>query len=454
MKKFDAAVIGYGKGSKNLVPSLASAGMKVAFIEKSDRMYGGTCPNTGCVPTKFLVNRSELAEVKGFAGFEEKAAWYAQAIKDKKALREMILGKMYGAATNISGAEFFHAAASFVSARELHLEGPGIDENIMADRIIIDTGSYPFIPPIDGINESKRVYTSEGMLDLEGLPRRLVIIGGGNIGLEFASFYRRFGSDVIILQDLADFMPAEDEDMAKCVREAMEERGLKMEFGVKVLSVNDGPSGATVKYSVKGEERAADGDAVLISTGRRPFTKGLNLDAAGVNITPRGFIAVDERLRTSAPNVWAMGDVAGSPQFTYISLDDSRVILSDINGGSRTTDRLVPYSVFLSPSLSRVGLTEKAALAAGHRVKTAVLSPKSIPRCHTLGKYTGMLKAAVDADTGAILGVSLFCEESHEMINTVKLAMDCKLPYTALRDTIFTHPVMTEALNDLFAMIK
>ena len=455
MKKFDTVIIGFGKGGKTLATTLASRGESVALVEKSDKMYGGTCPNVGCVPTKFMVAKSEISEIKRFSSFFEKAKFYSETVAAKKALRGKILGKMFGIMDGNPRITLYTAEANFVSPKELKLTGKGVDETISGDKIVIDTGSYPFIPPIDGITNSKNVYTSEGMLDLESLPRKLVIIGGGNIGLEFASFYRKFGSEVTVLQDLATFMPNEDDDIAAAVKESMETAGIKFEFGVVVTSVKDTEQGAKVSYTVNGEKREAVGNAVLISTGRKPATEALNLAAAGIKVTPRGTIEVDEHLRTNVPGVWAIGDAAGSPQFTYISLDDFRIIFSDMTGGTRTTkDRLVPYSTFVEPPLSRVGLTEKAAKEAGYRVKVASTPVTGLPRSHVLSKYVGLLKAVVDVDTDMILGVSLFCEESHEMVNIVKLAMDCKLPYTSLRDMIFTHPIMSEALNDLFGSIK
>lgn len=455
MKKFDAVIIGFGKGGKTLATDLASRGMKVAMIEKSDKMYGGSCPNVGCVPTKFLVNKSEISRIKDFKSFDEKAEFYAAAIAEKKKLREMILGKMFSMLDGNPNVTLYTGVGRFVSASEVEITGKDFKETVSADKIVVDTGSTPFVPPIEGLRESKNVYVSEGMLELEKLPKRLVIIGGGNIGLEFASIYRRFGSNVTVLQDLTEFFPNEDDDVAKCIRETMDAEGVKFEFGVKISSVRDTDGGTVVSYSVDGEERSAAGDAVLVSTGRKPNIELLNLEAAGIRTTPRGAIETTKTLRTSNPRVWAIGDVAGGAQFTYISLDDYRIVLSDMTGGARTNeDRSIPYCVFLSPSLARVGLTEKAARAQGYNIKTASLSPRSVPRCHSTGRYTGILKAVVDADTDMILGASLYCDEAHEMINLVKFAMDCKAPYTALRDHIYTHPVMTEALSDLFMNVK
>ena len=455
MERFDVIVIGFGKGSKVLTSALAAQGRRVALVEKSDKMYGGTCPNVGCVPTKFLVNRAEMVRIKGFTSFEEKAAFYGQSIRDKKELRKRILSKLFNIFGGNPNITLYTGTAKFVSPKEIEVSGKDFTAAITADKIIIDTGSAPFVPSIEGLKECRCAYVSEGMLDLERLPKRLVVIGGGNIGLEFSSFYRQFGSEVTVLQDLPAFFPNEDDDVAAVVKETMEAQGIELIAGVNVLSVKDEGEGAAVKYIVGGDEKEVKCDAVLVSTGRVPNTRELNLGAAGVETTSRGTIAVDERMRTTASGIWAIGDVAGSPQFTYISLDDARIVMNDLNGGGRTSaGRNVPYSVFLTPPLSRVGLTEKAALAEGYKIKTAVIPVTGLPRSHVLGKYTGMLKAVVDADSGLILGAALYCEESHEMINIVALAMNAKLPYTVLRDMIITHPVMSEALNDLFAAVK
>ncbi|MDO5115329.1 MAG: FAD-dependent oxidoreductase [Synergistaceae bacterium] len=455
MEKFDAIVIGFGKGGKTLAAALAAQGSKVALVEKSDKMYGGSCPNVGCVPTKFLVNRAELSRIKELPDFERKAAFYAGAVRDKKRLREKILDKMFNIFDSDPQITLYTGTAKFTSPSEIEVTGRDYSASLTAEKIVIDTGALPFIPPIEGLAECPVAYSSEGMLELEKLPRRLVVIGGGNIGLEFASIYRRFGSEVTVLQDLPGLFPNEDEDVAAAVTKTLEEQGINFVFGVKILSVENESGGAVVKYAAGGKEASVKCDALLVSTGRVPNTGELNLQAAGVETTPRGAIVVDERMRTTAPGIWAIGDAAGSPQFTYISQDDARIVLDDFNGGDRkSTGRNIPYSVFLFPPLSRVGLTEKEALAKGYEIKSAVMPVTGLPRSHVLGSYTGMLKAVVDAKTGLILGAALYCEESHEMINIVTLAMNAKLPYSALRDMIFTHPVMSEALNDLFSAVK
>ena len=327
-------------------------------------------------------------------------------------------------------------------------------EVIYGERIFINTGSVPVLPKIAGIQESRHVYLSETMLALAELPEQLTIIGGGYIGLEFASMYAQFGSAVTVLQHSQAFIPREDDDVAAAVQEELTRRGVRFVFGAEIERVVDEADRTVVHYSLAGQGQRQLADAVLVATGRRPNTEGLQPEAAGIELLPQGGIRTDAQRRTNVPHIWAMGDVAGGLQFTYVSLDDFRIVRAALTGGSyRDEGRNIPYSVFITPSLSRVGLTEKEAKKQGFDAVSAVLPAAAIPKAHVLKEPYGMLKATVDRQTKQILGASLFCEESYELINLVKLAMDAHLPYTVLRDQMFTHPTMSEALNDLFGKI-
>ena len=295
--------------------------------------------------------------------------------------------------------------------------------------------------------------TSEGLLKQTKLPDQLVIIGGGYIGVEFASLYADFGSKVTIIQNGSRFLPREDADIADAVRENLASRGVELLTNTDVVSVTEKGGKAVLSVMADGAARELYADTVLVATGRKPNTKNLGLENAGVELTARGGVVTDEHLRTTAPNIYAMGDVVGGLQFTYISLDDYRIVRSAVLGdGSYTTDKrgAVPYSVFLNPPFSRVGMSEQEAKDKGYSVKVAKLPAAAIPKALVVEQPSGVLKAIIDEKTGLILGAHLFCEESHEIINTVKLAMDAKLPYTVLRDMVFTHPTMSEAFNDLF----
>lgn len=452
--KYDAVIIGFGKGGKTMAGALGAAGKKVALIEKSDRMYGGTCINVGCIPTKSLVYRAGLAAAKG-GSFEEKAAAYKAAMEQKEDLTTRLRGKNYQKLDSNPNITVIDGTASFQSPHVVEVEKDGKTFQVEGEQIFINTGSSAFIPPIEGLKGNPYVYTSEGLLNLTELPSRLVIIGGGYIGVEFSSIYASFGSKVTILQDGDIFLPREDEEIAGAVRESLESRGIRVMTGVKVKALEQAEGKALVAVDNGKEVQKLEAEAVLVATGRRPNTAGLNLEAAGVEIGPRGGIVTDDSLTTTAPHIYAMGDVRGGLQFTYISLDDFRIVKSKVLGdGSYTLKKrgAVPYSVFLIPPFSRVGLSEKEAVEKGYKVKVARLAASAIPKAQVLEQPAGLLKAVIDEETGLILGAHLFCQESYEMINMIKLAMDAKVPYQVLRDTIYTHPTMSEAFNDLFAV--
>ena len=455
MRKVDAAVIGFGKGGKALAGALAAAGKTVALVEKSPKRYGGTCINVACIPTKSLVHSAALSAAQG-GTFDERAARYAAAIDEKDRVTGLLRGKNYHKLADLPNVEVVDGTASFVDATHLEVERPdGMREAIEAEQVFVNTGARPFVPPIPGV-DGPRVHVSETLLDVRTLPERLVVIGGGYIGMEFASLYANFGSQVTVVQDGEEFLPREDAEIAAAVLASLEARGIRVVRGADVRRIDDGPDEALVTVAADGAEERLPADAVLVATGRRPNVAGLNLEAAGVELTGRGAVRTDEHLRTTAPHIWAMGDVVGGLQFTYLSLDDFRIVRDDVLGdGARTTANrgTVPYSVFLDPPFSRAGMTEQEARAAGLNVKVAKLPAAAIPKAQLLQKPTGLLKAVIDADTDLVLGVHLFCEESYEMVNTAKLAMDAGLPYQVLRDAVYTHPTMSEAFNDLFAQV-
>lgn len=447
--KYNDVVIGFGKGGKTIAGALANAGRKVALIEKSDKMYGGTCINVGCIPTKSLVHSAKNAVSGCVSG--KKA--YEEAITRKTKLVESLRGKNFQKLDMNPNVTVINGTAGFLSANEVEVTTKEGTITIESERFFINTGSSPFIPPIKGMEGNPYVYISETLLDLETLPDRMVIIGGGYIGVEFSSIYADFGVKVTILQDGAVFLPREDAEIAEAVRKNLEKRGVQVLTEVKVQEIIEAKGYAEVMIGTKEGTKSLPAEAVLVATGRRPNTSGLNLEAAGVQVNDRGGIVTDQSRKTTAPHIFAMGDVVGGLQFTYISLDDYRIVASKVLGDSSyTLDKrgAVPYSVFLNPPFSRVGMSEKEALAAGYHVKIAKLPAAAIPKAQVLEQPEGLLKAVIDADTGKILGAHLFCEESHEIINLVKLAMDADVDYTILKNMIFTHPTMGEALNDLF----
>lgn len=449
---YDAVIIGFGKGGKTLAGALGTAGRKVALVEQSSKMYGGTCINVGCIPTKYLVLQARQTALHG-GSFAERSEAYRKAISGKEVLTGNLRAKNFNKADSNPNVTVITGKAKMTAPHEVEVVMEAGTEILEADQIFLNTGSQPFIPPIEGLKENPYAYTSEQLMELRELPEKLVIIGGGYIGVEFASIYADFGSKVTMLQDGERFLPREDEEIAGAVRANLTDRDVTVMTGVQVVSVEESGTRAVISVKEGGQMVRLEADAILVATGRRPNTADLGLENAGVELNARGGVIVDDSLRTTAPHIYAMGDVVGGLQFTYISLDDFRIVRSAVLGdGSYTLKErgAVPYSVFLNPPFSRVGMSEKEALDKGYRVKVGKLMVAAIPKAQVTGQLSGMLKAVIDEETGLILGAHLFCDESHEMINLVKLAIDAKLPYTVLRDTIYTHPTMSESFNDLF----
>ena len=445
MKMYDVIVIGFGKAGKTLAGQLGKQGKKVALIEKDNGMYGGTCINVGCIPSKRLITEAATAPKSDFAS---KAAYYKKAIEGKRALTGALNQANYNKLIQ-AGVEVIDGMASFVDATHVEVKTKDGVLQLEGKQFVINTGATSVIPGIPGVKDSDKVYTSESMMDLDELPEKLTIVGGGYIGLEFAAMYANFGSKVTVVQDIDVFLPREDKDIADNIRSVLEAKGIEIVTGAKTTKIE----GATLYYTVGDTDTVLEGDAILMATGRRPNTDGLEAQKAGIALSDRGAVVTDEHLRTNVPNIWAAGDVCGNLQFTYISLDDSRIIMSDMSGkGDRTTQNrgAFSYSVFIDPPFSRVGLSESEAKAKNIEYRVMNLQSAAIPKAKVLRKPEGVLKALVGADD-QILGVQLFCAESHEMINLVKMAMDNNLKYQVLRDFIYTHPTMSESLNDLFA---
>ncbi|RGY12766.1 pyridine nucleotide-disulfide oxidoreductase [Bacteroides caccae] len=456
MNAFDVIIIGFGKGGKTLAAEFAKRGQKVAIIERSDKMYGGTCINIGCIPTKTLVHQAKMASALKDATFEERSEFYRNAVSVKESVTSALRNKNYHNLADNPNVTVYTGIGSFVSADVVAVRTATEEIRLTSKQIIINTGAETVIPPIEGVAGNPFVYTSTSIMELADLPRRLVIIGGGYIGLEFASMYASFGSQVTVLESYPELIAREDRDIAASVKETLEKKGIVFRMNAKVQSVNRVEDKAIVTFadSQTSEVFVLEADAVLLATGRRPNTKDLNLEVAGVEVDVRGAIIVDEYLKTTNPNIRAVGDVKGGLQFTYISLDDYRIVREDLFGDKerRTGDRNpVSYSVFIDPPLSRVGLNEEEARRQNRDIIVKKLPVMAIPRAKTLGETDGLLKAIIDKNTGKILGCVLFAPDFGEVINTVAVAMKTGQDYTFLRDFIFTHPSMSEALNDLFS---
>lgn len=456
MKKYDAVIIGFGKGGKTLAAAMAGHDWSVAMIERSDKMYGGTCINIGCIPTKALIHSAALAGAGHPLGFEQRRAYYKESIAAKTSLVDLLREKNYRKLADDARIDVYTGEGSFVSPNVVAVKNADDTQEITGRHIIINTGAETVIPPIEGIARSRRVYTSTTIMELEELPRRLVIVGGGYIGLEFASMYASFGSQVTVLEGFAELIPREDRDIAQNVRDVLERKGIVFHLNAKVESLHDTDNGATISVieAQTGQRYGLEADAVLLATGRRPATASLNLAAAGVETDSRGAIRVDERLHTTAPHIYAVGDVTGGLQFTYVSLDDYRIVRDELFGdaGRSTANRgPVPYSVFIDPPLSHVGMHEAEARRAGLDIRVNKIAVSTFPRSQILGSAEGTLKAVIDAETDLILGCTLFGPASSEVINTVALAIRHGVKARELSGSIYTHPSMSESLNDLFA---
>ena len=455
MKQYDAIIIGFGKAGKTLAAELSNRGWQVAVVERSSMMYGGTCPNIACIPTKTLVHEAGIAALLYHDDYPKQANLYKQAIGRKNRLTSFLRNNNYERLSKRPNVTVYTGEGSFVSANIIKVALPEGDIELQGKEIFINTGSTPIIPAIDGIKESQKVYTSTTLLDLNVLPQRLIIVGGGYIGLEFASMYAEFGSKVTLLEGGNRFMPRNDQDIANSVKEVLEKKGIEIHLNARAQSIHDTNDGVTLTYSdvSDGTPYSVDGDAILIATGRKPMIEGLNLQAAGIGVDAHGAIVVNDQLRTTVPHVWAMGDVKGGPQFTYLSLDDFRIIRDQLFGDKKRDigDRdPVPYAVFIDPPLAHIGLTEEEALKRGYSFKVSRLPATSVVRSRTLKQTDGMLKAIVNDHSGKIMGCTLFCAEAPEIINIVAMAMKTGQHYTFLRDFIFTHPSMSEGLNELF----
>ncbi|WP_235539037.1 FAD-dependent oxidoreductase [Nocardioides sp. Soil796] len=444
----DVLVVGWGKAGKTLAGALGRAGQRVVMVEQSDEMYGGTCINIGCVPTKALVHQAE-----GRREGDDPQAWFTDAVAFRDTLIGKLRAKNYEMLDVVDTVTALTGRATFVDEHIVEVTGGDDVLRVRADTIIVNTGSVPVLPDLPGLVDNPVVHTSTTLQHVHPLPAELVVVGGGPIGLEFAGMFARFGSHVTVLDRGARLLMREDEDVADAVRGSLEEVGVTFVQGAKVTAID----GAVVRHEVDGEDREITADAVLVAVGRRPATDGLGLDAAGIDVTEKGAIAVDEHLRTSRPHVFAVGDVNGGPQFTYVSYDDHRIVLDQLTGsGTRTTgDRVaVPTTTFLTPPLGRVGVTEAEAREQGRTVQVAVKPVAAIaamPRPKIVGETHGLIKFVVDADTDEVLGAALFCIDAQELVNLVALAMRAGVTASQLRDGIWTHPSSTESFNEVLA---
>ncbi|MEH2233857.1 MAG: mercuric reductase [Nostoc sp.] len=465
---YDDIIIGGGKAGKTLAPALVADGRKTALVERSLNMIGGGCINIACIPTKTMVASANVANtVRNSAAYGVKANTpivnLAEVIQRKRSVvqsaREMNLHNLETALNN----NLIIAEARFVAPKTIAVTTTeGNNRLLTAERLFINTGTRPLIPSIPGLTEVEFL-TSESIMELEYLPEHLIVLGSGYIGLEFAQMFRRFGSRITVIGQNEQILSQQDPDIAIAVQTLLEKDGIEFLLKAKVLRIDRTGNETILQIQVADRSLSLQGSHLLVAVGRAPNIESLNLAAAGVATDTRGFIQVNDRLETNVPGIWALGDINGGPQYTHISLDDYRIIKTNlIDGGDSPLerlrqrsrgDRLVPSCLFIDPELAHVGLTETEAQQQGYAIRVAKVDASAVPRARTLGQTDGLLKAIVDTETGRILGCSLLCHEAGEVISTVQMVMQAQMPYTVLRDGILTHPTMTEGLNILFSKL-
>ncbi len=456
---YDAIVIGAGQSGGPLSTALARAGWKTALIEREH--VGGTCVNEGCTPTKTMVASARVAYLarRGADYGVHNGPVTVEMTRVRQRKRDIVDSFRNGSQRRIEsteGVDLLMGEASFTGTKVLEVRlNNGEIRQLTANAIFLDTGDRPTKPAVDGL-ESISTLDSTSIMELDTVPEHLLVLGGGYVGLEFGQMFRRFGSQVTIVQRGAQLLAREDGDVAEEVAKILREDGIEILLEAAALHAEQGTSGKIqLTVGTPTAERTLTGSHLLVAAGRVPNTDWLNLAAIGVKTDKRGYIQVNEWLETNVPGIYALGDVKGGPAFTHISYDDFRIIRTNLLEGGNVTikDRLVPYTIFIDPQLGRVGLSETEARAQGRNIKVAKMPMNYVARALEVDESRGFMKAVVDADTSQILGCAVLGIEGGEMMAMLEIAMMGKVPYTVLRDAIFAHPTLAESLNNLFSML-
>ena len=457
---YDAVVIGAGQAGVPLSQALAGSGRSTALIEREH--VGGTCINVGCTPTKTMVASAKTAYI------DRRSAEYGvhngpvfvdmrEVRGRKRAMVDSFRASNLRRIEAAEGLDLISGEASFTGPRTLAVRtNDGEVLELVAENVFINAGARPANPPIEGLDEVPAL-NSTSVMELGELPEHLLVLGGSYVGLEFAQMFRRFGSKVTVVQRSGQLMGREDADIAEAVTEILREDGIEVLLGTQTRRAEqDGAGKIVLTVDTSEGERTISGSHLLVAAGRPPNTETLNLGAAGIETDKRGFIEANQRLETSAPGVYALGDVKGGPAFTHISYDDFRIIRTNLlEGGNATiTNRQVPYTMFIDPQLGRVGLTEQEARDQGLDVLVAKIPMSYVSRAVELGETRGLMKAVVDAESGQILGCAVLGIEGGEIMAMIQISMLGEMPYTALRDAVFAHPTLAESLNTLFSNVE
>jgi pyruvate/2-oxoglutarate dehydrogenase complex dihydrolipoamide dehydrogenase (E3) component len=456
-EEFDLVILGGGTGSTVAAWTFAGEGKRVAVV---DRKYiGGSCPNIACLPSKNIIHSAKVVDYfrrsKEFGITHDGFTIEMSGVRERK--RKMVSGlnEMYLENYRNTGAEFILGAGRFIAQKTVEVTLPDeTTRELRGANVIVSTGTRATLGPIPGLAEAQPLTHIEA-LELDRVPEHLLVVGGGYVGIELSQAMRRFGSKVTVIDRNQRLMQKEDQDVCEALRNLLEDEDIDIHLDARINRVS-GKSGQSVSIALtqNGAETVIEGSHVLVATGRTPNTEGLGLELAGIELTDHGYIKVNERLQTTAPSVWAIGEVAGSPQFTHISVDDFRVVHANITGGNRvTTGRQVPYCLFTDPELAHIGLSEAEAKAQGIAYRLFKVPMKINLRARTLSETRGFLKALVGADHDQILGFTAFGVGAGEIMSAVQIAMIARQPYTAMRDAVLTHPTLVEGLIPLFSSV-
>jgi pyruvate/2-oxoglutarate dehydrogenase complex dihydrolipoamide dehydrogenase (E3) component len=452
---FDLVILGGGTGSTIAAWTLAGKGQRVAVI---DRKYiGGSCPNIACLPSKNVIHSAKVVSyVRNSEEFGIRKDGFAvdmSVVRDRKRKMVSALNNVYLDMYKKTGAELIFGVGRFIGPRTVEVTLPnGTIRQLRGTNVIVSAGTRATVESIPGLADAQPLTHIEA-LELDEIPEHLLVIGGGYIGLELSQAMRRFGSKVSLIERNEQLVNREDNDVSDILREVFRNEGIEIFLNARVTRIQ-GKSGESVRLVLEqnGAEKTLEGSHILVASGRTPNTAGLGLESAGVELTERGYLKVNERLETTAPGVWGIGEVAGTPQFTHVSIDDSRIVRDNLAGGnSVTTGRQVPFCLFTDPELGRVGLNEKEAKARGIDYRLFKVSMEAVLRARTLGETQGFLKALVEADSDRIMGFTALGVGAGETMSAVQFGMMGGLPYTAIRDTIVTHPTLAEGLTALFS---
>ncbi len=454
-ERFDAVIVGSGQAGNPLAAALAKASKKTAVIES--KHVGGTCINEGCTPTKTMVTSGRVAYLarRGADYGVSTGPISMDLTKVRERKREVVERFRSGNEKHLQTTddiELIYGLAHFVGPKTLHvdLRGGGT-RTLEADWFFLNTGLRAAMPQIDGIQDVPFL-TNESIMELDTVPENLLILGGGYIGLEFGQMFRRFGSKVTIIHIGKQLLDHEDADIAEEVQKILIEDGIEILLEAETKAAHGSAGAVELTVKAGGKEQVVKGSQLLIAAGRKPNTDALNLSATGVELDTHGYIKVNDYLETNVPGIYSLGDVKGGPAFTHISYDDYRIVAANLlNGESRSTrDRILPYTVFIDPQLGRIGLSESDARKQGKKIRVAKMPMTSVARAIETAETRGFMKIIVDPNTELILGAAVLGIEGGEIATVVQMAMQGGLKYTVLRDGIFSHPTLSEGLNNVF----